>query len=119
MHHRPSPSAKYRFRCPVCRQERIATAHARKVFLVAERLAWNDAIVSTHDKDLNKELSWAVNYEVGILETSIEDGGQLPGGRKSQDNQFYPYQNEHEMRLALKLVFMMDEMTPATWALWI
>ncbi|KAH7396544.1 hypothetical protein DE146DRAFT_614392 [Phaeosphaeria sp. MPI-PUGE-AT-0046c] len=119
LHHHPSSSLKNRFRCPVCYQERIATAHARKGFLVAERLAWNDTIVSNHDRGLNEELNRAVNYELGILEPCVANGKNIPGGEKSQGNRFYPYINEHEMRLALKLVFMTDELTHAIWAMWI
>jgi hypothetical protein len=119
LHHKNNVQPPLPFRCPVCRQERIATAHMRKVFLVAERLSWNIQMVSTHERDLNEELNWAVNYELGILDPVIEDQGQVPGGKFSSRNKFYPYQNEHEMKLALRLIFMTEDITTTTWALWI
>jgi hypothetical protein len=91
----------------------------RKVFLVAERLSWDDKIVSIHDKDLNEELNWKVNYELGILNPFVEDPEQVPGGKLSRNNKFFPYQNEHEMKLALKLIFMTEDVTEMTWTLWI
>jgi hypothetical protein len=107
------------FRCPVCCEERKATAHMRKMFLVAERLSWDEKMVSMHDKDLNGELNWKVNYELGILDPFVEDPEQVPGGKCSRQNKFYPYQNEYEMKLALKLVFMTEDLTLTTWTLWI
>jgi hypothetical protein len=119
LHHRNDVKPASPFRCPVCNQERKATAHMRKVFLVAERLSWDDKIVSIHDKDLNEELNWKVNYELGILNPFVEDPEQVPGGKLSRNNKFFPYQNEHEMKLALKLIFMTEDVTEMTWTLWI
>lgn len=95
------------------------TPHMRKMFLVAERLSWEDGITSVHDKSLNEELNWAVNYELGILDPFVEDPEQVPGGKNSQTNSFYPYANEYEMKLAFKYIFMTEDITEATWALWI
>jgi hypothetical protein len=119
LHHREDVQPVVPFRCPVCRQERKVAAHMRKVFLVAERLSRDDKIVSMHDKDLNEELNWKVNYELGILDPFVEDPEQTPGGKHSHANRFYPYKNEHEMRLALRLIFMTENITEITWALWI
>jgi hypothetical protein len=119
LHHREDVQTSSPFRCPVCGQERKATAHMRKVFLVAERLSWDDKIVSIHDKNLNEELNWKVNYELGILDPFIEDPDQVPGGKHSRNNKYYPYQNEHEMKLALKLIFMTEDITETSWILWI
>jgi hypothetical protein len=91
----------------------------RKVFLVAERLSWDDKIVSIHDKNLNEELNWKVNYELGILDPFVEDPEQVPGGKHSRNNKYYPYQNEHEMKLAFKLIFMTENITETSWTLWI
>lgn len=91
----------------------------RKVFLVAERLTWEEGIVSTHDKDLNEELNWKFNYELGILDPFVEDAGHVVGGKNSRLNRFYPYQNKHEMMLALKLIFMTESITETSWAVWI
>jgi hypothetical protein len=91
----------------------------RKLFLVAERLTWEEGLVSMHDKDLNEELNWKFNYELGILDPFVEDPEQVPGGKNSQNNRFYPYQNEHEMKLAFKLMFMTENLTEVSWSLWI
>jgi hypothetical protein len=105
--------------CPVCLKERKVTPHAWKVFLVAERLSWEEGMVSVYDKNLNEELNWAVNYELGIQEPFIEDSEQVLGGKNSRTNSFHPYQNEYEMKLALKYIFMTENITETTWALWI
>jgi hypothetical protein len=91
----------------------------RKVFLVAERLSRDDKIVSIHDKDLNEELNWKVNYELGILDPFVEDPEQVVGGKHSRNNKFYPYQVEYEMTLALKLIFTTEDITETSWTLWI
>jgi hypothetical protein len=119
LHHRDEVQPTLPFRCPVCKAERKVAAHLRKAFLVAERLSWDDTIVSVHDKDLNEELNWMVNYELGILEPSVEDPEQILGGKNSRANKCYPYKNEREMKLALKLIFMTEDITETTWALWI
>jgi hypothetical protein len=119
LHYNDTVQPPLPFRCPVCYRERTATAHMRKVFLVAERLSWNIDMVSTHEKNLNEELNWAVNYELGILDPIVEDSEQVPGGKFSSRDKFYPYQNEHEMKLALRLIFMTEDITTTTWALWI
>ncbi|KAF9700352.1 hypothetical protein EKO04_001242 [Ascochyta lentis] len=119
LHHRPETAKEKSALCPACMKERKVTPHARKIFLVAERLSWEDGITSMHDKSLNEELNWAVNYELGILDPFVEDPEQVPGGKKSQMNIFYPYQNEYEMKLAFKYIFMTEDITETTWALWI
>lgn len=98
---------------------RKLTAHTRKLFLVAERLLWEDGITSVHDKSLNEELNWAVNYELGILDPFVEDHQQIPGGKHSRSNSFYPYANEYEMKLAFKYIFMTEDITETTWSFWI
>jgi hypothetical protein len=75
--------------------------------------------VSIHDKDLNEELNWKVNYELGILDPFVEDNVHIPGGKNSRSNKFYPYQNQHEMKLALGLVFTTEDIKEVTWSLWI
>jgi hypothetical protein len=91
----------------------------RKMFLVAERLLSEDGITSMHLKSKNEELNWAVNYELGILEPFVEDPEQVPGGKYSQKNTFYPYANEYEMQLAFEYISISEEITETTWALWI
>lgn len=113
--HSGSPSP---FRCPVCRAQRKPSAHTRKIFLVAERLSWDDVGVSIHEKDKNEQLTWEVNYELGILDPCILDADQVPGGKKSQSNRWHPYQNEYEMKQALNLIFVTGNITEASWSLW-
>jgi hypothetical protein len=42
------------------------TAHMHKLFLVAERLTWEDDLLSVHDKELNANLNLKINNELGI-----------------------------------------------------
>jgi hypothetical protein len=72
------------FSCPVCRTPPKMTAHMRKLFLVAERLPREEGMVSNHDKDLNEELNWKFNWELGILDPFVEDPGQIPEGRTAR-----------------------------------
>ncbi|CAO2655972.1 Nn.00g047750.m01.CDS01 [Neocucurbitaria sp. VM-36] len=119
LHHRENIQPSLPFRCPVCRQARKATAHMRKLFLVAERLTWEEGLVSIQEKELNEELNWKCNYELGILDPFVEDQEHASGGKNSQINIFHPYQNEHELRLALTFMFMAADITETSWALWI
>lgn len=119
MHHRPEHTKDKSPLCPACLKERKLTPHMRKMFLVAERLSWEDEFTSVHDKSMNEELNWAVNYELGILDPFVEDPEHVPGGKKSQANRFHPFQNEYEMKLAFKYIFMAGDITETTWALWI
>ncbi|EAT86287.1 hypothetical protein SNOG_06456 [Parastagonospora nodorum SN15] len=89
------------------------------VSCLAERLSWDDKLVAMPDKDRNEELNWAVNYELGILDPFVEDAENIPGGKNSRYNRFYPYRNEYEMKLAFKLIFMSEELSATSWALWI
>jgi hypothetical protein len=75
--------------------------------------------VSSLDKDLNEELNWKVSYELGTLDPFVEDAEQVQGGKHSKSNKWYPYKNWHEMELALKFIFMTEDITKMTWALWI
>lgn len=119
LHHPAHVYPSLPFRCPVCTREREATPHIRKTFLVAERLAWDLESVSIGEKEQNEELTWAVNYELGIIDPYVEDSVQVPGGRQSQKNSFHPYQNEYEMKQALKLIFTSENITNTSWSLWI
>jgi hypothetical protein len=119
LHHKPEHVQSHSFLCPACLAPRELTPHARKLFLVAERLSREDGNTSMHDKVLNEELIWAVNYELGILDPFVEDPHQIPGGKYSQTNRFHPYANEYEMKLAFKYIFMAGDITELTWSLWI
>lgn len=86
---------------------------------MAERLSREDDIRSVHDKSLNEEPDWAVDYELGILDSFIEDPQQVPGGKHSRSNSSYLYANEYEMKLAFRYMFMTEGITETTWSLWI
>ncbi|KAL1600386.1 hypothetical protein SLS60_006771 [Paraconiothyrium brasiliense] len=75
--------------------------------------------VTAPDKNLNEELNWAVNYELGILEPFVEDIEQINGGKRSQKNKHHPYRNGFEMKEALKLIFTADNITDTSWNLWV
>ncbi|KAJ4360616.1 uncharacterized protein N0V89_001182 [Didymosphaeria variabile] len=100
-------------------KERKVSAHLRKAYLVAERLSWEDELITAPDRNLNEELNWAVNYELGILEPFVEDIEQRTGGKRSQKNKYHPYQNAFEMKEALKLIFTSENITDASWNLWV
>lgn len=105
-------------RCPVCRKPRKATPHMRKLFLVAERLTRDYATVPLRDKEQNEQLTWEVNYELGILDPFVEDADQVPGGKKSKLNKWHPYQNQYEMEQAMSLAAMDGGLTQVSWSLW-
>lgn len=119
LHNRPDAKWTAPYRCPVCRKPRKATAHMRKIFLVAERLAWDTNAVPIGEREMNERLNWEVNYELGILDPFIEDPEQVPGGKKSQTNKWYPYQNEFETKRALNFIFVAEDITSVSWSLWI
>lgn len=119
LHHGPDVFPPLPFRCPICKKERKVSAHLRKVYLVAERLSWDDELVTVPDRNLNEESNWAVNYELGILDPFVEEPGQVTGGKHSQKNMFHPYQNEFEMKEALRLIFTSEDITNVRWDLWI
>jgi hypothetical protein len=105
--------------CPVCRAKCEALAHTRKFFLVAERLTWEEGIVSMNEKSLNTNLNSKLNQELNIQSPSTENEECAPGGKHRKTSKYHPYHNEHEMRLAFKLVFATDNLTKAAWSLWI
>jgi hypothetical protein len=106
------------FQCPACLRARKPTAHLRKLFLVAERLSRADGYFSAGDRNLNEELNWEVNYQLGILDPFVEDADQVPGGKNSRSNPWYPYKNGFEMQRALDLIATADNLTEASWSLW-
>lgn len=118
LHYRANVYPPLPFRCPVCRKERKVNAHLRKAYLVAERLSWEDERAAANDRNLNEELNWAVNYELGILDPFVEDAERVPGGKNSQKNRLYPYQNEIEMKQALRLILTSEDITEASWSIW-
>lgn len=64
-------------------------------------------------------MNWEVNYQLGILEPAVEDPDQVPGGKNSRANEWYPYNNEFEMVAAMKLVEKAVCLTEGSWRAWV
>jgi len=118
LHNREDPTSDRKFQCPTCRIPRTPTAHTRKLFLVAERLSRTDGIVSTAEKNQNEELNWEINYQLGILDPFVEDPIQVPGGKNSQKNQWYPYKSKFEMDKTFGLLSVTHDITEGSFKLW-
>jgi hypothetical protein len=103
--------------CPVCEGKREATIYICKLFLVAERLTWEADSVSMSDRNLNANLNSKLNHELGIPSRVVNFPEHVPSGKHSKTNKYHPYENEHEMMLALKLLFMTDNWKAAAWSL--
>ncbi|KAF2137982.1 uncharacterized protein K452DRAFT_311771 [Aplosporella prunicola CBS 121167] len=120
LHHRASDRRpEHRLKCPLCRRDSAEpTAHRRKLFLVAERLSWEDGLVPRAERELNEELTWEVNYCLGLHEPAIEDPDHVPGGRLSRLNQWHPFADEDDCVATLKLVASADCLTQKSWTVW-
>ncbi|KAH6865612.1 hypothetical protein BKA58DRAFT_389807 [Alternaria rosae] len=116
-----TPSLQYMpfYCCPICRGKREAHAHVRKLFLVAERLMWEEGLVSMSEKNRNAYFNKQVNDELGVPNPTVSCQEYFPGGRHSQTNRHHPYRNEHEMRIAFNHIHTQDNLTEAVWSLWI
>lgn len=104
--------------CSSCGKARQASAHHRKLFLVAERLSWELGTVSYSARSQNEEALWACNAELGIFEPAVDDEEVVIGGRRSRDDEYYPYQGEVEVEFAMKLVASAEVLSDASWTLW-
>jgi hypothetical protein len=105
--------------CPVCGGKREMTAHIHKLFLVAERLTWEDGLLSAHEKELNANLNLKINNELGIQRSIVNNPVHLPRAKDSKMNKLHPYYNEHEMMLAFELLSTTESLTEASWSLWL
>ncbi|KAH8636448.1 hypothetical protein IG631_08283 [Alternaria alternata] len=105
--------------CPTCGGKREMTAHMHKLFLVAERLTWEDGLLSAHEKELNANLNLKINNELGIQWPIVNDPVHALESNHSKKNKFHPYYNEHEMILALELLSTTESLTEASWSLWL
>lgn len=104
--------------CSSCGKARQASAHQRKLFLVAERLSWEEGTVGYSARSQNEEALWACNAELGIFEPAVEDEETVTGGRRSRDDPLYPYKLEEEVELAMRLIASAEVLTEASWTLW-
>lgn len=120
-HATQTPNLQYMpfYCCPICRGKREAHAHVRKLFLVAERLMWEEGLVSMSEKHRNAYFNKQVNDELGVPNHTVSYQDYFPGGRHSQTNRYYPFNNEHEMGFAFNVVHTHDNLTEAVWSLWI
>jgi hypothetical protein len=119
-HRRREGTPDHQFLCPECGKCRgTPTPHQRKLFLVAERLSWQEGLVPTKERLRNEEALWEVNFELGILDPSIEDSEQQPGGKNSRANMFYPYDTEQEAETAFGLIQQADRISESSFNLWV
>lgn len=105
--------------CSTCRKPRTdLTAHQTKLFLVAERLSWEDGTVGSRERARNEETLWEVNAELGIYEPAVEEDGHVVGGKRSKENKLWPYNNAYDADVALKLIEKVEVLTERNWELW-
>lgn len=72
----------------------------------------------TAERELNQELTWEVNFQLGIEDPVIEDAEQVPGGNNSRRNQWHPFANEIDCAAAMKLIARADCLTEKSYAMW-
>lgn len=119
-HRRDSASPQHRFVCPACRKHRLSPSpHRQKLFLVAERLSWEDGTVPTAERELNQELTWEVNFQLGIEAPTLLDSEQVAGGGSSELHRWFPFENEADCTAALQLIARADCLTERSYALWV
>lgn len=107
------------FICSWCRKPRPdLSAYQRKLFLVAERLSWEEGTVSAPERALNEERLWEANAELGIFEPAVEGENQVLGGEKSRANKWHPYKNEHEANVTLQLIEKAEVLSEENWRFW-
>jgi hypothetical protein len=70
---------------------------------------WQRHVLETHALQLN--------HELGIPSRVVNFSEHVPGGKHSKTNKYHPYENEDELMLALKLLFMTDNSKAAAWSL--
>ncbi|CZT24970.1 uncharacterized protein RCC_10699 [Ramularia collo-cygni] len=107
--------------CASCGKAREASAHQRKLFLVAERLSWEQGTVGYSSRSQNEEILWACNAELGIFQPAdlaVEDDEVVIGGRRSKDDVLYPYRSEAEVEFAMRLIATAEVLSEASWTLW-
>lgn len=104
--------------CSSCGKARTASAHQRKLFLVAERLSWELGTVSFAARSQNEEELWVTNAELGIFEPAVDDQEVVIGGRRSREDGLYPYKQEEEVEFAMRLIATAEMLSEASWAVW-
>lgn len=79
----------------------------QKLFLTAERL-FLKSTDKVADTERNQTNTWAVNYEVGIYEPFVEQNTGFKS-KKTLNNMFYPFADEFELELVVKLLQRVGE----------
>lgn len=119
LHHQTDTCLDRAFACPKCKKLRSApTAHQQKLFLVAERLTWEEGKVPMRDITTNEEQLWEVNFQLGIMEPSVEDHEHVPGGKQSRKMPFFPFETEDEMEVSMKLLEKAERLSEDSFHLW-
>jgi hypothetical protein len=118
-HRRKEGTPNHQLLCPQCENCRgKPTAHQRKLFLVAERLSWEEGVVPTRERTRNEEALWEVNFELGIVDPHVDDTQNNPGGKNSRINMFYPYDTEEEAEMAFDFLQRADQISQTSFKLW-
>ncbi|KAK8223831.1 hypothetical protein HDK90DRAFT_470538 [Phyllosticta capitalensis] len=115
----PGSDPSQHFSCPSCRKSRPSpSAHRRKMFLVAERLSREKGKMPTALLERNQEMTWEVNFQLGIHEPFVEELDQVPGGKYSQENPMYPFEDVEDFFSAMLLITKGEDLTEASYNLW-
>ncbi|KAF7192451.1 hypothetical protein HII31_06226 [Pseudocercospora fuligena] len=104
--------------CSQCGKERVASVHQRKLFLVAERLSWEVGTTSRKQREQNEVATWAVNAELSIFDPAVDEDEVVVGGRRSRDNECYPYSSQDEADAAMMIVEKADILSEGSWKVW-
>jgi len=80
--------------------------------------AGETALFPSGDRSKNEEALWAVNAELEIWEPAVEDEEIVIGGRLSRENEYFPFQSEHEAQAVLRVVATAEILTKRSWAAW-
>ncbi|KAL1638836.1 hypothetical protein SLS58_008541 [Diplodia intermedia] len=90
-----------------------------KLFLIAERLSWEDGTVPTAERELNQELTWEVNFQLGIEAPTLQDPEQVAGGKNSKLDRWFPFESEADCTAALQLIAKADCLSEKSYSLWL
>lgn len=90
--------------CRQCKTQTTISLTQQKLFLTAERL-FLKSTDKVADIERNQKNTWAVNYQVGICEPFVEQNI----GLKTLDNIFYPFADDFELELVVKLLQRIGE----------
>ncbi|KAL1627104.1 hypothetical protein SLS54_002643 [Diplodia seriata] len=93
--------------------------HIQKLFLIAERLSWENGTVPTAERELNQELTWEVNFQLGIEAPTLQDAEEVAGGKNSKLDRWFPFESEADCTAALQLIAKADCLSESSYSLWL